>query len=744
MKFLFAINQQGNIVSAAQGDLTAVLSEDTVLEPVGRSSDEGIDFYNFLDNSDLLVEGGGTYSTPIDYFPTSIAARDALSPSEGERCIVSHDANEYVYTSGSWVLAQERGHYVVAPGNQELDLPFYILINAGKPHTIDRIAAIALNDPYDTNIGPCNLKLSFGDSYDQAKNEEGTNTNWNLSAGLNQLSLGGETFTWLKIEADSGSNFTNRNFMPFAMAVSVSPVDGDEIGEGDIWGPLSENQGSTFEDYIAVNHRRKADSSENPYPSDQFLVSNWQRVFAFGDLNLFSTGQFSVLSKSGSNWNVDINAGSNPDAANLGFNQTEQFGFNPTPEGGLDFDSDLEERSIGGTGSNRISMVIARKFPHYNLPTDQFSVYEFGLPWDDGYTPYDLNSAQTFAKACFMMAARYGSSTAANNAWITPFLYTGNTLQKGLGYIHAIELGNEFNRYWFRDDSNPFNSAHADVIEGAILFNAGYDGMMGTYGDGYGVKDGDPNLLVSISSTVEVQKGYIFELIQQIIKMRQDVYDANPSIDLQEYPINPFDNGNVVVNIHKYTTDGGSQQSGSGGAPPEQAPHYFEELRSVMKFVNAVTDNPTEVWLTEQGYDNLIAGEGSRVGVPIRPSDGDLANAKATGDITGTNFDGPYYAQAFNRPNYLIGTDIVFTGPQSNPTQITIDNTKDDLSFIQLKDRIVTAGSRYLIDDITDNGNGTTTYDVTVAEYDGTDAAGTILSFSCIKLRSSLVLSIVI
>jgi hypothetical protein len=237
------------------------------------------------------------------------------------------------------------------------------------------------------------------------------------------------------------------------------------------------------------------------------------------------------------------------------------------------------------------------------------------------------------------IAARYGS-VSVNTALITPDLYTGNLPLTGLNYVNAIELPiNESSRHWRA-------GAHADIEDNATLVNAALDGAMGTLGTNMGVRNADPDMICFLPSTVEVMRGYVAGLVATIIRQREELVAGDPSIDTDTYPINPFLDGGLRVNIHKYVTDG-NQQDADGAVMADMDHEYFLEVQSLTRQINTVAGTDVEVSITETGYSRQVKGQGpaniSNVAVPIVPSDGDVVLAQSSGTANG-RLEGPFVA----------------------------------------------------------------------------------------------------
>ena len=187
----------------------------------------------------------------------------------------------------------------------------------------------------------------------------------------------------------------------------------------------------------------------------------------------------------------------------------------------------------------------------------------------DDYVPSGNTSGlkpehyQEAAEFYFQLAARYGSKKVSSDKLQTDDKKSGLNIVGSIGVLSeadgAFEWGNriEWEQY-------------------AALLNAVYDGNNGKMGSGYGIKDADPDLPVSVS-------GLAFNL-KSLIRLKEFAGR------------NPYD----VINVHFYAFRY-ARPTHRVAVPPE-----WSSLASDMKEIVEWRDNEAPgrpVWLTEIGWD---------------------------------------------------------------------------------------------------------------------------------------------
>src|SRR5690606_18735981 len=152
------------------------------------------------------------------------------------------------------------------------------------------------------------------------------------------------------------------------------------------------------------------------------------------------------------------------------------------------------------------------------------------------------------SKMAFQFAARYGRTNVPlglinidtrqpDEWWENP-----NEVKVGLGYVYAMECGNETNKFW--KNRNCYQTAR----EHAANLSAFFDGHKGTMGIDVGVKNADPSMLVCTQGAVGTGYDYFKGVIDWCKQHRG--YNQDGSVDV------PFD----IIQYHRYNNDDNSSQ----------------------------------------------------------------------------------------------------------------------------------------------------------------------------------------
>lgn len=208
-----------------------------------------------------------------------------------------------------------------------------------------------------------------------------------------------------------------------------------------------------------------------------------------------------------------------------------------------------------------------------------------GLPTMTLSVTTDPMSYKHYARLAYNLSARYGRNTSPNLDYVQ--YDTGEPFAVGLDLLEYIEFGNEKDAYW--TGANGYHSAH----EMAAITSAIYDGHKGLMGEGFGIKQADPTMKLTMSSLALGDNiGYV--------KAMMLWWDLNRGFG--DYPID-------AINIHHYNASGGSQTGGdapSSGIPPEEG-EYIHIMEAWDDFRNRQLQN-CEIILSEIGYDEQWGG----------------------------------------------------------------------------------------------------------------------------------------
>ncbi|MFD0671977.1 discoidin domain-containing protein, partial [Cohnella sp. GCM10027633] len=195
-------------------------------------------------------------------------------------------------------------------------------------------------------------------------------------------------------------------------------------------------------------------------------------------------------------------------------------------------------------------------------------------PISEGESATDPASYAEHSDHLFQFAARYGSTTVADNLLK---LAEDQEELSGLGTLQYYENWNEHDKWWEGREGyfNPY--------EYAAMTSADYDGDQGRMGNTFGVKNADPNAKLVMSGLADPQLEYV-----RALKFWSE-WNRGGSV--------PFD----VINIHHYSNNGTDQQSGTAGISPE-ADNFLGKLKKFVDYRDQYMPGK-EVWITEFGYD---------------------------------------------------------------------------------------------------------------------------------------------
>jgi hypothetical protein len=193
-----------------------------------------------------------------------------------------------------------------------------------------------------------------------------------------------------------------------------------------------------------------------------------------------------------------------------------------------------------------------------------------------GGNPDDPLSYRIISDYSFQFVARYGSTKVEERLLRT----TEKTPKKsGMGLIRYFENWNEPNRHW----GNP--AGHFTPYQFAAYCSASFDGHMNEMGEGFGVKNADPQIKF-------VHGGLAFLSIDYLkaMKLWSDHY-RNGSF--------PAD----VINVHHYCNTRNTQHPDgyAHGISPEDD-MLKEKLTTLVEWRNKYLPGK-ELWLSEFGWD---------------------------------------------------------------------------------------------------------------------------------------------
>lgn len=193
-----------------------------------------------------------------------------------------------------------------------------------------------------------------------------------------------------------------------------------------------------------------------------------------------------------------------------------------------------------------------------------------------GGDPNDPFSYKIMADYSFQYIARYGSKTVPDS-----LLRTTEAAPKksGMGLIRYFENWNEPNRWW----GEP--AGHFTPYQFAAFCSASYDGHLDQMGEGFGVKNADPDMKFVFGGLAAISLGYV-----QAMKLWSDEHRDGSF---------PSD----VINIHHYCNTRSEQHptEDAHGISPE-ADGLKEKLEKVVRWRNKHLPGK-EVWLSEFGWD---------------------------------------------------------------------------------------------------------------------------------------------
>jgi hypothetical protein len=151
--------------------------------------------------------------------------------------------------------------------------------------------------------------------------------------------------------------------------------------------------------------------------------------------------------------------------------------------------------------------------------------------------------------------------------------------KSGMGLIRYFENWNEPNRWW----GGP--AGHFTPYQFAAFCSASYDGHLNQMGEGFGVKNADPDMKFVFGGLAAISLGYV-----QAMKLWSDEHRDGSF---------PSD----VINIHHYCNTRSEQhpKEDAHGISPEDD-GLKEKLEKVVRWRNKHLPGK-EVWLSEFGWD---------------------------------------------------------------------------------------------------------------------------------------------
>src|SRR5690606_18787840 len=184
----------------------------------------------------------------------------------------------------------------------------------------------------------------------------------------------------------------------------------------------------------------------------------------------------------------------------------------------------------------------------------------------------DPFSYELISDYSFQFVARYGHNEVADNLLRTT---EASPKKSGLGLIRYFENWNEPNGWW----GNP--TEHFTPYQFAAFCSASYDGHLNQMGEGFGVKNADPNIKFVFGGLAELSLSYV-----QAMKLWSDQYRSG------SFPAD-------VINLHHYCNTVGKQhgEADAYGISPEE-----DQLKAKLEKVVAWRDRHLpgkELWLSE-------------------------------------------------------------------------------------------------------------------------------------------------
>lgn len=202
-------------------------------------------------------------------------------------------------------------------------------------------------------------------------------------------------------------------------------------------------------------------------------------------------------------------------------------------------------------------------------------------PIKPGKNREDPASYADWAEFWFQFVARYGAVKHPDNElkvdstprWTNDSV---NVKKSGLGLIKAVEIGNEYDRWWDKGTEK-----YVTPKEHAALLSACYDA----------VKRADPSMVVVMAGLTDLDASYIQEMEEWAAKNRPD----------KKFPAD-------VLNVHHYSNSGNKSEKlpptwdMSGACMPEVDQAWEPGFRA-LKIMQKLTGLP--LWVTEYGADTV-------------------------------------------------------------------------------------------------------------------------------------------
>lgn len=176
------------------------------------------------------------------------------------------------------------------------------------------------------------------------------------------------------------------------------------------------------------------------------------------------------------------------------------YKYNPSYTGSWNLDTALYQTSRG----NRYNIVTIKAQPGWlqaTYPSNDVNNEATPVPWANPVGSNYLTPAAylDIGKMYFQFVRRYGSNSSLTNVTVAP----GQTLRAGLGYIRAMEIENERDKWWLG------RKGYQTGREYGMMLSVLYDGHNNTMGPGVGIHNADASMPIIIAGTAQPQTDWM-------------------------------------------------------------------------------------------------------------------------------------------------------------------------------------------------------------------------------------------
>lgn len=207
------------------------------------------------------------------------------------------------------------------------------------------------------------------------------------------------------------------------------------------------------------------------------------------------------------------------------------------------WDWEAKFQLMRNAGIENICITLVSSFAYLRDTTDT-NDYSNTKPVNKGLNYSDLSvttnpmSYTHVARIWGALAYRWGSNPNAPDVYNQ---FVENDGLKGLGYVTALEPGNELDRHW--GGQNAFMNPE----EMAAYLSAIWDGHKGAMGVGYGIKGADPNMELMMPGMFFINSDYVV-----IMKLWWDMHRGKGDYPIKRLNFHHYNTYSEITDLPKY------------------------------------------------------------------------------------------------------------------------------------------------------------------------------------------------